>query len=188
MIRKIGTFFGLLLGTGIALFGVFIFNFLEPFSYQNRDLSAILFEIGQNPFVGLYEFSWMGFKFNIFNFIFEFPTEPEKMQYLIEEFLPVFLAWFSSGLITGLLVVGIKRGLLFSFIVVAFFIILWLSFGVITGANITFVFIENIFETGGCILTALLSILIGGLIGGAISSTIFNKIEIKKAVKEMPLN
>ncbi|MBN2155641.1 MAG: hypothetical protein JW776_06340 [Candidatus Lokiarchaeota archaeon] len=177
---KFSTFMGLLLGTVIAFFGVFFFNFMNFLTYDGRNLTDLFGEIIQNPFVGLYEFSWISFRFNLFNFIFVLPNIPNKVLFLIEFFLPVFLTWFFSGLITGLLVIGAKRGLLFGFIVISFLVILWLCFAVISGANITFVFVQNIYETGGGILTALFSVLIGGVIGGAISGTISKKNQLKK--------
>lgn len=179
--RKITTFFGLLIGTGIAIFGVFFFNFSSFLTYDGRHLVDLFIEIKENTIVGLYEFSWIGFRFNIFNFIFADLNGP----YLVEAFLPVFLTWIFSGLVIGLLGIGAKRGLLFSFLVISFLVILWLCFAVISGANITFVFIGNIFETGGGILTALISVLIGGAIGGAISGAISIKIENNKIVKEV---
>jgi len=116
------------------------------------------------------------------------PFIENKGLFILEAFIPVFLAWFSSGLIIGLFSIGVKRGLLFSFIVISLLVILWLCFAVISGANITFVFIGNIFETGGGILTALLSVLIGGAIGGAITGAISIKIENNKIVKDVTAN
>ncbi len=178
---KISTFFGLLIGIGLAFFGVFFFNFVHFMTYDGRALMDILIEIGDKPFVGLYEFTWMSFRFNIFNFYFVLPHIPDKGLFIVEAFLPVFLTWFFTGLFTGMLVIGAKRGLLFSFIVISLLVILWLCFAVISQANITFVFISNIFETGGGILTALISVLIGGSIGGSISGAISTKIQQKKA-------
>ncbi|TFG20116.1 MAG: hypothetical protein EU530_04230 [Promethearchaeota archaeon] len=186
--RKITTFFGLLSGITIAIFGVFFFNFANFLTYDGRSLVDLFIEIKENTFVGLYEFSWIGFRFNLFNFFYVMPIIEDKGLFILEAFLPVFFAWFISGLITGLLVIGSKRGLLFSFIVISSLVILWLCFAVISGANITFVFIGNIFETGGGILTALLSVLIGGAIGGGISSAISIKIENKKIIKDVTRN
>lgn len=182
--RKITTFFGLLIGTGIAIFGVFFFNFTSFLTYDGRSLADLFSEIAQNTIVGLYEFSWIGFRFNIFNFFFADLSGP----FIVEAFLPVLLTWLISGLVIGLLAIGAKRGVLFGFLVISFIVILWLCFAVISGANITFVFIGNIYETGGGILTALISILIGSLIGGAISGAISIKIENNKIVKDVKNN
>jgi hypothetical protein len=179
--QKISTFFGFIIGIAIAQFGVFFFNFQNFMSYQGRHLIDLFLEIQSNWDVGLYEFSWIGFKFNFFEFFYAEITS----EYIVGKFLPVFLAWFISGFMIGLLSIGTKRGLLFSFLVVSLFVILWLCFAVISGANITTVFIGNIFETGGGILTAVLTILIGGSIGGVISGTIAISIENKKIVKDV---
>jgi len=186
--RKITTFFGFLFGITIAIFGVFFFNFANFLTYDGRTLVDLFIEIKENTFVGLYEFSWIGFRFNLFNFFYVMPFIENKGLFILEAFLPVFLTWFSSGLIIGLFSVGAKRGILFSFIVISLLVILWLCFAVISGANITFVFIGNIFETGGGILTALLSVLIGGAIGGAITGAISIKIENNKIVKDVTAN
>ncbi|MHA1452075.1 MAG: hypothetical protein ACTSRD_04365 [Promethearchaeota archaeon] len=186
--RKITTFFGFLFGIAIAIFGVFFFNFTNFLTYDGRTLVDLFIEIKENTFVGLYEFSWIGFRFNLFNFFYVMPFIENKGLFILEAFIPVFLAWFSSGLIIGLFSIGVKRGLLFSFIVISLLVILWLCFAVISGANITFVFIGNIFETGGGILTALLSVLIGGAIGGAITGAISIKIENNKIVKDVTAN
>ncbi|MHA1110056.1 MAG: hypothetical protein ACTSRE_03085 [Promethearchaeota archaeon] len=186
--RKITTFFGFLFGIAIAIFGVFFFNFTNFLTYDGRTLVDLFIEIKENTFVGLYEFSWIGFRFNLFNFFYVMPFIENKGLFILEAFIPVFLAWFSSGLIIGLFSIGVKRGLLFSFIVISLLVILWLCFAVISGANITFVFIGNIFETGGGILTALLSVLIGGAIGGAITGAISIKIENSKIVKDVTAN
>lgn len=182
--QKITTFFGFILGVGIALFGVFFFNFNNFLTYDGRHLTDLFLEIKTNWDVGLYEFSWIGFRFNIFDFFFV----GINRVLIVEEFLPVFLAWFASGFVTGLLSIGTKRGLFFSFLVISLFVILWLCFAIISGANLTNVFIGNIFETGGGILTALISMLIGGSIGGAISGVIAIKIENKKIVKDVTSN
>ena len=178
--RKITTFLALLLGVIIAIFGVFFFNFGDFLSYDGRQLGDIFLEIRNNWDVGLYEFTWMSFRFNIFNFFFALPHID-----LVGHFLPVFLTWFISGLVTGLLVIGVKRGILFSFIITALLVILWLCFAVISGANLTVIFFQNLYETGGGILTALISVLLGGSIGGAISGAISIKMENNQIIKEV---
>ena len=186
--RKITTFFGLLIGLTLAIFGVFFFNFADFLSYDGRALNDLFTEVGQNTIVGLYEFSWIGFRFNLFNLFTVLPLHTDKGLYIVEAFLPVFLCWFISGMVIGLLVIGAKRGLLFSFIVISFMVILWLCFAVISGANITVVFIGNLYETGGGILTSLISVLLGGSIGGAISGAISIKIQNRKIVKDVTSN
>jgi hypothetical protein len=180
-LRKISTIFGFLLGAGIALFGVFIFNFDQFLTYQGRYIVDLFQEIRYNWDVGLYEISWIGFRFNLFEFFY---AEINR-EFIIGKFLPIFLAWSIAGLITGLFSIGVKRGLLFSFFLISLFVILWLCFAVISGANITTVFFGNIFETGGGILTALISILLGATIGGAISKGISVKIDNRKIVKDV---
>jgi hypothetical protein len=180
-LRKISTFFGCILGVIIALFGVFIFNFDEFLTYQGRHIVDLFQEIRTNWDAGLYEISWIGFRFNLFEFFFS----EINSEFIISKFLPIFLAWFIAGLVTGLFAISVKRGILFSFLVISLFVILWLCFAVISGANITTVFIGNIFETGGGILTALLSIVLGGVIGGAISGMISVRIENRKIVKDV---
>ena len=73
--------------------------------YDGRALRDIIIEISQKPFTGLYEFSWMSFRFNIFNFFFVLPYEPDVGLFIVEAFLPVFLTWSVTGLFTGLLVI-----------------------------------------------------------------------------------
>ena len=177
--RKVSTVFGFLIGMTIAIFGVFFFNFANFLSYGGRTLGDLFSEVVDHTFTGLYEFSWMGFRFNLFKFF-----ENTDIS-IVEEFIPVFLCWLFSGFFTGLFVIGAKRGLLFGFITISFMVIIWLCFAILSGANITFVFIGNIYETGGGILIALISILLGAAIGGAISGAISISVENRKIVKDV---
>ncbi|MBD3352476.1 MAG: hypothetical protein GF364_13390 [Candidatus Lokiarchaeota archaeon] len=154
---------GFLYGTILGVFGVFIFS---NFEYSGLSFYAVFQDM--DIFSGLYQFFWLSFRFNFFK-LFN-PAEIQTIN-LLETFYPAFMGWFSAGLIAGTIVKGGKRGVLNGMLMVITNVILWLCFAVICGANVTFVFMTNIFETGGGILTGLISAILGGLIGGLISGS-----------------
>jgi hypothetical protein len=155
---------GFLYGMILGLFGVFLFS---NFNYAGVSLQEIIYRIFNLDFAtGVYEFIWFSFHFNVFQ-LFD-PVALESIN-LIESFLPPFLGWFSAGLVAGTIVKGVKRSVLNSFIMVVTDVVLWLCFAVVCGANLTFVFVYNLYETGGGILTGMIASIIGGIIGGAIS-------------------
>jgi len=155
---------GYLYGMILGLFGVFLFS---NFTYLGVSFSDITYRIFHFDFAtGVYEFIWFSFRFNVF-YLFD-PIAFESIDW-INAFLPPFLGWFSAGLVAGTVVKGVKRGALNGFFMVLTDVVLWICFAVICGANLTFVFVLNLYETGGGILTGLMASILGGIIGGAIS-------------------
>lgn len=155
----LGYFYGIILG----LFGVFIFS---NFEYEGIQLAEVFQDM--DIFSGLYQFFWLSFRFNFFD-LFN-PVEMNSIN-LMNEFYPSFMGWFSAGLIAGVIIKGVKRGALNGILMVLTNVLLWVIFAVICGANLTFVFFTNLYETGGGILMGTLSSVLGGIIGGAVSGS-----------------
>lgn len=152
---------GFFYGTFLGLFGVFLFS---NFTYAGISIGDLF--SGSNLSASLYQFFWLSFRFNLFD-LFD-PVSLLSLN-LLETFYPAFMGWFSAGLIAGIIVKGIKRSIINALLMVVFNVILWMSFAMISGANLTFVFFTNIYETGGGILLGLCSAMLGGVIGGLLS-------------------
>jgi hypothetical protein len=152
---------GFIYGTFLGLFGVFLFS---NFIYAGISISEVF--SSTNISASLYQFFWLSFRFNLFD-LFD-PAVLSSIN-LLETFYPAFMGWFSAGLVAGIIVKGVKRSIINALLMVVFNVILWLSFAMISGANLTFVFFTNLYETGGGILLGLGSAILGGSIGGLLS-------------------
>ena len=85
-----------------------------------------------------------------------------------ETILPALITWFTVGFSIGIIVKGFKRGLIVSLIIFLSVFFLWLITGIFAGADITAIFITNIFNTLSQIFTVLISLIPGSLIAGLI--------------------
>ncbi|MHA1338751.1 MAG: hypothetical protein ACTSRZ_01850 [Promethearchaeota archaeon] len=151
---------GYLVGICLGSIGVFIFS---DFEYMGIPIVDIFTNLNINFINGLYEFFWLGFQFNIFNLFI--PTQWNTINF-IDIFYPSLMGWFSAGLISGTIVKGVKRSSLNSFLVLLTIILFWLVLALISGANLTFIFITNLYETAGGLISAILFAQLGGIIGG----------------------
>ena len=157
----------------ISLFGVFIFS---DFIYRGLTIGDDIGPLIQSGvfntfFQGLYFLIGSGFQANWFH---EFSSE--NIQLLTfsgvlfgETIWPAILTWFTAGLIGGILVKGVKRGLFYSLILFGSIFLLWLITGMFAGEDFNSMFMTNIVNTLGELFTVFVFLNLGGLLGGLIS-------------------
>ena len=89
---------------------------------------------------------------------------------IIELLNPQFLSWIFIGYISGSIARGKKRGFLTSLIVVVIVVLIWVSFNIISGTDLMAMFQgQQLLDTLGGIIAALISCLLGGVLGGLVS-------------------
>ena len=154
-------FIGYIFGLFLALFGVFIFS---DFNYLGVSMFTMFGSM--DSFSALFLFFWIPFRANFFELIFSGSID---LTIFLQTFFPVIMSWFSAGIISGTITRGAKRSVISSFLIALTVFVLWLSMAIISGANMTFLFLLSYYETYGGILTALIFMLLGGMIGGLLS-------------------
>lgn len=83
---------------------------------------------------------------------------------------PQFLSWIFIGYISGSIAKGKKRAVLTSLIVVVIVVLIWVSFNIISGTDLMAMFQgQQLRDTLGGIIAALISCLLGGVLGGLVS-------------------
>ncbi|MHA1819632.1 MAG: hypothetical protein ACTSU2_02980 [Promethearchaeota archaeon] len=152
---------GFLVGLILGILGVFIYS---NFKYMGISIDDIFRD--NSVSTGLYELFWMSFRFNFLN-LFNHEYIAKELDFSL--LLPPLLGWLTAGFVSGIIVAGVKRGILNGFLIVFINLIMWLIFAIIAGANLTFVFFFNLYETGGGLLTGFIASILGGVLGGAIT-------------------
>jgi len=154
---------GIVVGVILSFFSVSLFTQFQPY----YELSGFL---GQSDewfdilrWITIYiEYS---FDYDFFSLIL---GNTELSVYSI--FSPVLLSWIFVGVISGIIVNGIKRGVMASSISAIVFILIWILMGIIAGRDLMNLFQGiNLLVTLGGILGALIGSILGGIIGGVIS-------------------
>lgn len=156
-----------------SLFGVFIFSdFLYRGISIGDDVVPLLQSGSFNTFFkGLYILFGSGFQADWFG---EF--SPENIQNstlgLIlfgETIWPAIITWMTVGFVSGTIIKGVKRGLIFSLIWFGSIFILWAIIGMFAGADFSSMFLTNFGSTMSSLFTIFIFLVFGGVIGGLIS-------------------
>ncbi len=160
-------------GIFISLFGVFIFS---DFLYRGISIGddvVPLLKTGSLTqfFQGLYVLIGSGFQANWFQ---EFSTANIQDQtfggvLFGETIWPAILTWLFAGMISGVLIKGVKRGIIFSLILFGSLFLLWLITGMFAGADFNSMFLTNTVNTLGELFTVFIFLNVGGVLGGLIS-------------------
>lgn len=148
------------LAIGVAVGLILSFISVSLFDQWNTLNMAII--LGQyNIFQGISTLVAGNFEFNIIQFFTSGPyTIPSFFQ-------PAFLSSLFLGLITGIIVQGLKRGVIGSFLVIIITLLMWIIFSIFSGQDLMSFFTGvQLVGTIGGILGALLAGLCGGLLGG----------------------
>jgi hypothetical protein len=118
--------------------------------------------LGQyNFFSGISTLLSANFEFNLIGF---FGSGPYTIPGFFE---PAFLSCLFLGFLSGVIVQGIKRGMIGSFLVIIITLLMWIIFSIFSGQDLMSIFTgTQLIETIGGILGALLAGVGGGLLGG----------------------
>ncbi|TXT64907.1 MAG: conserved membrane protein of unknown function [Promethearchaeota archaeon] len=145
---------GVVVGLVLSFFSVSLFD-------QWNTLSMAV-TLGQyNFFSGISTLLSANFEFNLIGFFASGPcTIPGFFQ-------PAFLSCLFLGFLSGVIVQGIKRGMIGSFLVIIITLLMWIIFSIFSGQDLMSIFTgTQLIETIGGILGALLAGVGGGLLGG----------------------
>ena len=161
----------LIVGILLSGFGVFLFS---NFQYRGLILQEHIFPLFSSPdhyADGMYQLLGSGLYVDWFT---EFSVESINNSSIREiardpAVWPVLVSWISTGILTGSIVKGAKRGLKFGMILILTVFLSWVVSGFFANADVTAIFTNNIETTLGNFFTALIFLLLGSVIGGAIS-------------------
>ncbi|MBD3215696.1 MAG: hypothetical protein GF311_24000, partial [Candidatus Lokiarchaeota archaeon] len=145
---------GVVVGLILSFFSVSLFN-----EWTTLNMAVTL---GQyNFFSGISTLLSANFEFNLIGFF-------ASGSYTIPGFFqPAFLSCLFLGFLSGVIVQGIKRGIIGSFLVIIITLLMWIIFSIFSGQDLMSFFTgTQLIETIGGILGALLAGGGGGLLGG----------------------
>ena len=102
------------------------------------------------------------------NFDYDIITLILSGPYTIDQIIPpAFLGCILIGVVTGLCVKGIKRGIMASFIVIVLTLLIWILFSIFSAVDLMSLFQgPELIETVGGIISASIGSVLGGIIGG----------------------
>ena len=147
---------GIIVGIILSFFTVFFFNMMVIITqiqlYSGNNLIRIAsLLIGAN------------FDFDMISFITGSPS-------ILGFFAPEILAWIFIGYISGTIAKGLRRGLIAGSLVVVIVLSIWIILSIFSQVDLMSLFTGNqLIETLGGIISALIGVLIGGSVGGLIS-------------------
>jgi hypothetical protein len=158
-----------IVGFIFACFGVFFFS---DFQYRGltiaNNVSPLISGGSFNTFMrGIRVLLGSGF---MADFFLEFSASSSIGAIFFGETIwPALVTWFMAGFFIGVIVKGVKRGLIISLIIFLSVFFLWIITGILSQADITAIFITNITNTLGVLFTVLISLIPGAIIGGLLS-------------------
>ncbi|UYP47948.1 hypothetical protein NEF87_004233 [Candidatus Lokiarchaeum ossiferum] len=156
-----------------SLFGVFIFS---DFIYRGISIGGDIVPLLQSGsfntfFQGLYMLFGSGFQADWFGEFSQNNIQESSLGFILfgETIWPAILTWFTVGILSGTIIKGVKRGLIFSLIWFASIFIIWAIIGMFAGADFSSMFIRNLGNTMGSLFTIFIFLIFGGVLGGLIS-------------------
>ena len=162
-----------IVGFILACFGVFFFS---DFQYRaltiTNNVSPLISGGTFNSFMqGIWVLLGSGF---MADFFLEFSAANIAASsfsaiFFGETIWPALVTWFMAGFFIGVIVKGVKRGLIISLIIFLSVFFLWIITGILSQEDITAIFITNITNTLGVLFTVFISLIPGAIIGGLLS-------------------
>lgn len=162
-----------IVGFFFACFGVFLFSDFQyrGLTLRNNVLPLITGGTLNSFMQGIWVLLGSGF---IANWFLEFSltniaNSSVSAIFWGETIWPAICTWFLAGFFIGVIIKGMKRGILLSISIVLTVFLFWVISGIFAGADITAIFITNIGNTLSELFTVFISLIPGGILGGLIS-------------------
>ncbi len=146
----------IIIGVILSFFSAFFFNMMVILNQIELHAGSDVLRIAA-LLVGA------NFDFDMISFITGSPS-------ILGFFAPEILAWIFIGYISGTIAKGLRRGVIAGSLVVVIVLSIWIILSIFSQVDLMALFTENqLIETLGGIISALIGVLIGGSVGGLIS-------------------
>jgi len=146
----------IIIGVILSFFSAFFFNMMVILNQIELHAGSDVLRIAA-LLVGA------NFDFDMISFITGSPS-------ILGFFAPEILAWIFIGYISGTIAKGLRRGLIAGSLVVVIVLSIWIILSIFSQVDLMSLFTGNqLIETLGGIISALIGVLIGGSVGGLIS-------------------
>lgn len=156
----------IVLGLTWMLFAPFIFTQWE-FGYWDTTLELVFQLVRTDPSTGFATWFGCGFQADLITALLNIDRFGEV--FLLDPVMfPTILAWFSMGLLVGIVAGGVREGMGLSFLTFIVFFTTWLIASVFSGEDLALLFSVYLVPTFGAIFTGFTFSFLGGIVGGVI--------------------